>query len=147
MKEPQRHTARFPLGALILITLGVLFLLQNLGVLPWGLWGTLWHFWPVILILIGINILWGQHSPWLMLAVTGVVLLGVIGAAVWIQGSQSTAVTTPFSQPLQGVERAEVEIGFGAGELVVTGLPAASSNLVEGKGYPEVTQDFRLQGG
>lgn len=148
MEQPERHTSRFSLGGLILVFVGVVFLLQTLGVVPWEVWGVLWRFWPVTLILVGINILWGRRSPWLMLAVGGAVLLGVIGAAVWIQESPPLpGVTTAYSQPLQGVERAEVEIDFGAGELVITSLPTTSSNLVEGEGRPEVTQDFHLRDG
>ncbi|MEE9203365.1 MAG: DUF5668 domain-containing protein [Dehalococcoidia bacterium] len=148
MEQPERHTSRFSLGGLILVFLGVVFLLQTLGVVPWEVWGTLWRFWPVALILVGINILWGRRSPWLVLAVSGVVLLGVIGAAVWIQESPPPLeATTSYSQPLQGVERAEVEIDFGAGELVIASLPTTSPNLVEGEGRPEVEQDFQLRDG
>ncbi|MCX6135936.1 MAG: cell wall-active antibiotics response protein LiaF [Ignavibacteriales bacterium] len=55
------HPARRSyLGALILIVLGVLFLLENFGLADVGnLIGT---FWPVILILIGISILMRRHQ-------------------------------------------------------------------------------------
>jgi hypothetical protein len=129
------------------VALGVLFLLQNLGVLPWGAWGVLWRFWPVVLILIGINILWGRRRPWLVLAVSGVVLLGVIGAAAAIYDSRPPETATTFSQPLRGVARAEVEIAFGAGELAVTSLPTTSPNLAAGEGSPGVEQDFQQRGG
>jgi predicted membrane protein len=50
--------ARQPLGGLILIVIGVLFLLDNLDIFPYGFE----DFWPVILILIGVfvikNALW-----------------------------------------------------------------------------------------
>ncbi len=48
-----RHS-RVPLGAFILIGLGVLFLLDELGALHFD-W--IWRFWPLILIAIGIRIL------------------------------------------------------------------------------------------
>jgi len=130
---------------LILVALGVILLLQNAGVVDWGLWGILWRFWPVVLLLIGVSILLRGQSPWLVLGITVVVLVGVIAAAVLIERSREPAVAAAFSQPLQGITGAEVEISFGAGDLVIGGLPAGSPNLVEGTGYPEVEQHFRLQ--
>ena len=36
-------------GPAILVALGVVFLLNNLGYLGWGVWGTLLRLWPVLL--------------------------------------------------------------------------------------------------
>ena len=47
------------IGPIIMIAIGVLFLLNNLGLLPWGVWELVWHFWPLILILAGLDILIG----------------------------------------------------------------------------------------
>ncbi len=146
MKEHRRDRGPFPIWGLILVALGVIFLLQNLEVLGWGVWGTLWRFWPVVLLLIGLNIILRGHSPWLMLGITVVVLIGVIAAAVLMERSRPPAVAASFSQPLQGITGASAEINFGAGELLIGSLPAGSPSLVEGSGYPEVKQDFRLQG-
>ena len=146
MKEHRGDRGPFPLWGLILVALGVIFLLQNLGVLGWGVWGTLWRFWPVILLLIGLNIILRGQSPWLVLGITVVVLIGVIVAAVLVERSRPPAVAASFSQPLQGITGASAEINFGAGELLIASLPAGSPSLVEGMSYPEVEQDFRLQG-
>ena len=48
---------RIPIAALILITLGVVFLLQNLGVLPIPLRQLFATWWPLILILVGVSLL------------------------------------------------------------------------------------------
>ena len=50
----QRGGRGWPVGAIILIGLGVLFLLTNYGLLPWG------SAWPFILIIIGIALLVGR---------------------------------------------------------------------------------------
>lgn len=42
---------------LIIITIGVILLLNNLGIISWEIWRTLWLYWPVILILFGIEML------------------------------------------------------------------------------------------
>jgi TM2 domain-containing membrane protein YozV len=51
MDEPRSHV---PVGAFILIGLGVLFLLDELGALHFD-W--IWRFWPLILIAIGVRVL------------------------------------------------------------------------------------------
>jgi len=147
VKERRRDRGPFPLWGLILVALGVVFLLQNLGVLGWGVWGTLWRFWPVALLLIGLNIILRGQSPWLMLGMTAVVLIGVIAAAVLVERSRPAAVAASFSQPLRGITGASAEISFGAGELRIGSLPAGSASLVEGMSYPEVEQDFRRRNG
>lgn len=45
---------RFDTGGLVLIILGVLLLLQNLGLFDWE---SLWRFWPVVLIVAGVSML------------------------------------------------------------------------------------------
>ncbi len=145
MKEHRGDRAPFPLWGLILVALGVIFLLQNLGVLGWGVWGTLWRFWPVVLLLIGLNIILRGQSPWLMLGITVVVLIGVIAAAVLVERSRSGTVGASFSQPLRGITRAEIEVDFGVGELYIGSLPAGSASLAEGDGYPEVRQVRGMQ--
>ncbi|MER3458484.1 MAG: hypothetical protein C4309_07525, partial [Chloroflexota bacterium] len=50
------------IGPILLIAIGIVLLLNTLNVLPWGIWGTLWRFWPILLILIGLEILFGRSS-------------------------------------------------------------------------------------
>lgn len=45
---------------LLLIVIGTLLLLNNMGVLPWAVWDNIWRFWPLILILFGLEILLGK---------------------------------------------------------------------------------------
>lgn len=48
--------------AILLIFVGSIFLLNNLGIIPWNIWPTLLRFWPTILILMGIQLIIG-NSP------------------------------------------------------------------------------------
>lgn len=48
-------------GGIILITVGIIFLLNNFGLLPWSVWSILWRFWPLFLILGGLEILLGNN--------------------------------------------------------------------------------------
>jgi LiaI-LiaF-like transmembrane region/B-box zinc finger len=52
--ETECASSRVPVGAIILIGLGVLFLLDEIGMMHFD-W--IWRFWPIILIAIGIRIL------------------------------------------------------------------------------------------
>lgn len=44
-------------GALLLMGIGVVFLLNNFGLLPYGILGMIWKLWPLFLIIPGILIL------------------------------------------------------------------------------------------
>lgn len=35
-------------GPLLLLTIGFILLFNNIGLLPWEIWGSLWQYWPVI---------------------------------------------------------------------------------------------------
>jgi len=50
-------------GPIIIIVLGVLLLLNTTGVVPWEAWESLWRFWPVLLIVWGVGIVFGRGSP------------------------------------------------------------------------------------
>jgi len=62
-KDPEEKTNCFHkqsgnlTGGFALITLGIIFVLNNLGVLPWSVWETLWKLWPIFLIVAGLEIL------------------------------------------------------------------------------------------
>ncbi len=48
-------------GPLLLIAIGLILLFNKLGLVPSETWGSLWRYWPVILILVGIEIL-ARHT-------------------------------------------------------------------------------------
>ncbi len=48
--------------ALLLIFAGGMFLANNLGIVPWEIWGELWRYWPVLLILFGLKIALGKSN-------------------------------------------------------------------------------------
>lgn len=128
----ERHGLVWPV---VLIGVGVVLLLNNMGVLPWGVWQTLFGLWPVLLIAAGLDLLLGRRSTWGALLAAALVLAVLFGA-VWTalaRMEQPTAFRTePISQPLAGANRAEVEIEFGVGGLVIAALPEATGNLIEG---------------
>jgi hypothetical protein len=61
------------LGAFVLITLGILLLLNNVELLSWDIWFYIGKFWPVIFIFIGLNI-FSDNSLFLRMVTT---LIGI----------------------------------------------------------------------
>jgi predicted membrane protein len=56
----RKHFSNVLLG-IILVVIGLLILLDNLGTLDF--WPTLWKLWPLILIVLGIWLVWKKSSP------------------------------------------------------------------------------------
>ncbi len=128
----ERHGLVWPV---FLIGVGVVFLLNNLGVLPWGAWQTLLGLWPVLLIAVGLDLLLGRRSAWgalLAAILVLIVLAGAVWAAVARGGTAAELRRETIVQPLEGARRGEVEIGFGVGHLVIEAQPEATGNLIEG---------------
>jgi hypothetical protein len=46
--------------SIILVGLGAIFLLRNFDLLPPDIWENIWNFWPLILIIWGIQLLFGK---------------------------------------------------------------------------------------
>ncbi len=128
----ERHGLVWPV---ILIGAGVVLMLNNTGVLPWGIWQTLFGLWPVLLIAAGLDLLLGRHSAWGAL-LAAVLVLVVLAGAVWAGLARTEQATTfrteTVSQALGGAKSAEVEVNFGVGSLMIGALPEATGNLVEG---------------
>lgn len=69
MDEPQdsetyswrHHRSGSPVGAVLFIGLGLLLLFNNLGWLPWSTWDVVWRFWPIILIMWGLQMMLGRN--------------------------------------------------------------------------------------
>jgi hypothetical protein len=62
---------------IILVIIGAVFLLNNYDVINFH-WSNLWHFWPVFLIMGGINLLFaGNRAPWATAIKIAVVVIGL----------------------------------------------------------------------
>jgi hypothetical protein len=71
-------------GPLLLITIGFILLFNKMGLIYWVSWGSLCNYWPVILILWGIEIL-ARHSESDIVYFTAVFIsILVIIATVWL---------------------------------------------------------------
>ena len=120
----------------LLITAGVLFLLNNLGVLEINFW-ELWRLWPVLLILTGLEIFLGHRSfvgNIIVLIITIAVVAGVViffvAAPDALAPSGANGVDR-ITEALEGVERTSLKVDFAAGQLEISGLDDSPS-LIEG---------------
>ncbi len=137
-ERPSRRRRRRPglVGPVILITIGVLILLANLRMLNANLW-ELWRLWPVLLILVGLEILLGRRSALgslIVLLLTVAVMAGVVWLLVTgpgVLGIPSARGEERISEPLDSVEQADLTVNFAAGQLKIEQL-SDSSSLVEG---------------
>lgn len=124
------------IGPIILIVIGVLFLLNNFGLLPWGLWELVWRFWPLILILVGLEILigWSRSSiaATLVLSLGLLLILGCFLAAIYWGSPERGMETESLVQEMGDVGEATIEIELAAGDLSIGSL-TDSPNLMEGQ--------------
>jgi len=74
---------------LLLVAVGVILLLNNLGVIPWTIWIALGQLWPIVLILLGVELLLGRRSAWLGTAVAAVVIVAAFAIALGLTFTQS----------------------------------------------------------
>lgn len=125
-------------GAIVLIGLGVAFLLQNLGIVTLDWWSLL-RFWPVLLVLFGLDLLLGRTlvgtliSAILGLIIIGVVLslaMGLFGAGGFMLGETVTRDIGTYELSPE-VEALNVNIDIGAASVRVDG-GAMAGMVVDG---------------
>jgi len=137
--RPERGRRVSLVGPVILIGLGVIFLLNSLGILAWGVWEVIFRLWPVLLIAAGLEIILSRLSIWgslLALVLTVAVLAGALWLLAPDLATERMAAGEDVRQALGDASRAEVIIEPGVGSLHIEALPesalAVPSALVEG---------------
>lgn len=137
---------RHVVGPLTLLAAGLLLLLNNLHVVPWTVWRELWPYWPLLLVLLGVEALIAGRVAWGTLVLL-VLLLPVVGLAIfagslpahWRETTRSAAgpAVSVLSQPLGGATSAGVEVEYGGGALLIGPLAddLAATTLIDGRTY------------
>ena len=125
------------IGPLILITIGILFLLANLGYLPLSFWEIAYRYWPLVLVLIGLEIIIGRHS-----IIGGLVILvlwfALIAGVLWLSVTQggtfmsATALSDQINQPLGDITRATIDLNIGVATASITALGTDTADLLKG---------------
>lgn len=137
----------------ILLALGIIFLLNNFGYLPWEIWSSLWRFWPIILILLGLEVLIGRATPgkFLLLVIFLIFIVPLLLSNI-LPKEVTGKDTIDISQNVGTLIGGKLEVNIPAGELKVEPEASYSAKLAEGQvsfskvaGKPEVT--FNNQNG
>lgn len=123
------------IGPVILIFFGGVFLLNNLEILSWDVWLSLWKFWPAILILIGVEILLGKKAS----VKTLVILAGLI-FLVPIILSYNPLTNNPLNtdeikieETLGTATKARINLNFPTSNIKIKSLETDSNFLAQGK--------------
>lgn len=132
-QEPRRGSI---IGPLILITIGGLFLLANFGYITSSFWLILVQFWPLILILAGLEILLGRTRGGQLivllvglLAVGGILWLLINPTAFPVGGSMNT---TTIRELRTDIKTAELILDSSVGDLEIKPLDSLVQFSPEG---------------
>lgn len=138
------------LGPVLLMAIGVILLMNTLGILEWSIWWSLLRLWPILLIAAGLDLLIGRRSIWGSLLVAAFTL-ALLAGALWliVNGVASGANVQNISQSLGEVTQADVALNPAVGLLRLDALPE-SADLIRGTVPKDdglgVEVDFAQQG-
>ena len=116
------------LVGLLLVALGVLLLLNVTGAVGFGVWIELFDYWPVLLVLIGVEIILAQRPPLLRVAFIAATLVAVIVAAFYSmpEYDPDEPLHAAYVEPLSNTETLHLNADFMGGSLqLVSDTPAA----------------------
>jgi hypothetical protein len=109
----------------VTVAIGLIFLGNTTGVLSWGVWWQVLQLWPVLLISAGLGILGkSMGQDWIRVLGTVAVLFAFAYAvATSTSGSPLRVMGVPggepfaFSEPVGSVQRADLRLGAGVGDI------------------------------
>lgn len=133
MENQPRYRSFF--WPILLVGVGIVWLLSNLGIIQPVSLGSLLKLWPVILIVLGLDILFGRRYPWVgaavgLLAVFGVVAFLVAGPRLGLNNTSSTTTTETFSTPVEGVKSVEYDFDTSSSPVEIGVLQGNSTDLI-----------------
>ena len=114
----------------ILILLGILLLLHNLGLVDWNVWAAIARFWPLILVALGLELILGRGSISRSIVII-IILVIISGLALRHPTARGAVTRTRVEKPLSGATSAQIQINMGVGALYLSSLPD-SSDLISG---------------
>jgi hypothetical protein len=149
-------TRRKPRGGLVgpisLIFLGIILLVDTLGIYAVDFWDLFLSLWPLFLIAIGIDLLIGYRSR-IGTLISAILIISLFAGGLFLYNqSQVQALSRPtrglqYQQELAEIERAEIIIEPGVGEISLSALREPKyliSSSVDGWDESSIEIDFQL---
>ena len=133
-----RHSPRL-FWPIVLIGIGIIFLLKNMGIIAGSPWPVILQLWPVLLIALGVEILLGRQGS-AGAIVSGVIGLALVGFVLWILVARpplpnlsfgGALETRTIEYPLKDIRSTSVSIGFTTGTNQLDAL-SDSDQLIAG---------------
>lgn len=127
MEEKKGFRYRSLFWPVVLISVGVFWLLGNLGILPeHSLW-TLIRLWPLALIVIGLDIMIGRRSPIIggligLGAVALVLVLVFAGPSLGLTPPETELITERFTERIGNATSARVNLDLTIGKTTIDAL-------------------------
>ena len=110
--------------------------------------------WPVLIVAIGLDLIFGRRSG-VWQAITVAVLIGLFAGAFWLfdvteKTWSGEKIVQTIEHEIGGAEEADVTIKMNIGSMVIGGSPTSSDIFVSGKveisEYEDLTDDVQLRG-
>lgn len=122
-----------PIGfGIFLLTIGILWVLMNVGVLNWSIFDSLLKLWPLILVVIGVNVIF-RNNPIVKTVVWLAFLAAIIGYSYFIHdnGSNTRLVDGGNISIERAAETNNGELKLSLGGANVS-IDATAANLIDG---------------
>lgn len=106
----------------ILILLGIFWMLENLGVITWSLWDGINDLWPLVFVIIGVNIIFKKNA--FVPMITWIVFFLILIGYGFFQGQRLGQLEPINGGNVQitketGVSRGVLDLDFGAGNIYI----------------------------
>jgi len=148
--QPRRRGIGIPVMGILLVSAGVIALLNTTGALSWSVWWDMWRLWPMLLVLWGLNIIFHRFHPIIIGAVVLAFVAVVVGFAFWADDSEY------FRADLENFEYAftrneatklDIDIDFGAGTLNIGALDPSDERAIHVLFYDDEDHVYYESGG
>ena len=114
------------LVGLLLVVLGLLLLLNTTGAVSFGIWIELANYWPVLLVLVGVEIILAQRTLLVRAGVIVLTLAGVVVAAFLSMPDYEPveSLHANYVEPLEGARRLSLSMEFIGGDVELFSNPS-----------------------
>lgn len=132
------------IGPVFWISVGAIILLANLGIVQWDLWDLAIRFWPVLIIVAGLDIILSRYvqNVWgILLSLILVVgmLLGILWYAEVYSPVGKAVQSETVTQPIGNATRANIHLSPATGSIRVHSV-TTGKDLVSGNTYTNASE-------